>query len=147
MDNPKETPAEPQENPKITPKEKETEKETVTEKSESKGVKPSARRAFTPPTVSEVQAYCLERGNQVDAERFVDYYTANGWKVGKNPMKDWKATVRNWEKQDAERAKGQSGVHCQGASAQKKNRFINYTQSEWDFAELERLEREQREKW
>ena len=36
----------------------------------------------------------------MDAERFVDYYTANGWKVGKNPMKDWKAAVRNWERKD-----------------------------------------------
>lgn len=58
------------------------------------------RGTFTPPTESEVRAYCLERGNQVDAARFVDYYTANGWKVGKNPMKDWKAAVRTWERTD-----------------------------------------------
>lgn len=50
------------------------------------------------PTTEEVRAYCQERGNHVDAERFVDYYTANGWKVGKNPMKDWKAAVRTWER-------------------------------------------------
>ena len=53
---------------------------------------------FTPPTVDEVRDYCRERGNTVDAGRFVDYYTANGWKVGKNPMKDWKAAVRTWER-------------------------------------------------
>jgi hypothetical protein len=47
--------------------------------------------------VEEVRAYCQERGNSVDAQRFVDYYGANGWKVGKNPMKDWKAAVRTWE--------------------------------------------------
>ena len=46
----------------------------------------------------EVQAYCRERNNNVDAERFIDYYTANGWQVGKNKMKDWKAAVRNWER-------------------------------------------------
>lgn len=55
------------------------------------------RKRFTPPTVEEVQAYCRERKNNVNAQRFVDYYTANGWKAGRNPMKDWKACVRTWE--------------------------------------------------
>lgn len=67
------------------------------EKEEKKERKKAASR-FTPPTVDEVAAYCRERGNSVDAQRFVDYYTANGWKVGRNPMKDWKATVRTWER-------------------------------------------------
>ena len=57
-----------------------------------------AASRFTPPTVDEVRAYCQERKNNVDPERFVDYYTSNGWKVGKNPMKDWKAAVRTWER-------------------------------------------------
>lgn len=57
-----------------------------------------ARSRFTPPTLEEVKAYCLERQNNVDAEKFIDYYTSNGWKVGKNSMKDWKAAVRTWEK-------------------------------------------------
>lgn len=60
--------------------------------------KKEAASRFTPPTVAEVRAYCQERQNNVDAERFVDYYTSNGWKVGKNPMKDWKAAVRTWER-------------------------------------------------
>ena len=51
-----------------------------------------------PPTVEEVAAYCLERKNKVDAAYFVDHYTSNGWKVGKQNMKDWKAAVRTWEK-------------------------------------------------
>lgn len=77
------------------------------EKSESK--KKTASR-FTPPTLDEVKAYCEERGNNVDAERFIDYYTANGWKVGKNSMKDWKAAVRTWERGDnAKPAPKQSG--------------------------------------
>lgn len=58
----------------------------------------SKRKRFTPPSVEEVRAYCKERGNNVDPEKFVDYYTSNGWKVGKSPMKDWKAAVRNWER-------------------------------------------------
>ena len=57
-----------------------------------------AASRFSPPTIDEVRAYCAERGNSVDAQRFVDYYTANGWRVGRNPMKDWKATVRTWER-------------------------------------------------
>ena len=62
-----------------------------------KSDKPTRKR-FTPPKLEEVQAYCIERQNNVDAERFVDYYTSNGWRVGKQSMKDWKAAVRTWEK-------------------------------------------------
>lgn len=57
-------------------------------------------KRFIKPTIQEVKAYCLERNNGVDAERWYNYYSANGWKVGKNPMKDWKATVRYWERQN-----------------------------------------------
>ena len=56
------------------------------------------RTRFIPPTVEEVKAYCVERNNTVDAERFIDYYTSNGWMVGKNKMKDWKSAVRMWER-------------------------------------------------
>lgn len=62
--------------------------------------KRSTTPRFIKPTVEEVRAYCQERNNNVDTERFVDYYEANGWKVGKSSMKDWKATVRNWERRD-----------------------------------------------
>lgn len=55
---------------------------------------------FIPPTVEEVQAYCRQRHNAVNPQRFVDYYTANGWMVGRNKMKDWQAAVRTWEKND-----------------------------------------------
>lgn len=55
-------------------------------------------KRFVPPTIKMVQEYCLERKNKVDPERFMDHYTSNGWMVGKTKMKDWKATIRNWEK-------------------------------------------------
>jgi hypothetical protein len=55
-------------------------------------------KKFVPPSLEDVIAYCNERGNNVDAQRFIDYYSANGWKVGRNAMKDWKAAVRTWEK-------------------------------------------------
>lgn len=50
------------------------------------------------PSLQDVIDYCNERNNCVDANKWYDYYTANGWKVGKNPMKDWKACVRTWER-------------------------------------------------
>lgn len=53
------------------------------------------------PTLDEVISYCQERNNGVDANKWFDYYTANGWKVGRNPMKDWKATVRTWERNES----------------------------------------------
>ena len=53
---------------------------------------------FAPPTLEEVKEYCRERGNKVDPEKFIDFYTMKGWMVGKNKMKDWKAAVRTWEK-------------------------------------------------
>lgn len=55
---------------------------------------------FVKPSLEEVKMYCIERGNNIDPEHWYDYYESNGWKVGKNPMKDWKATVRNWERQN-----------------------------------------------
>lgn len=54
-------------------------------------------KRFIPPTEAEVAEYCKERHNTVNPKRFVSWYEANGWKVGKNPMKDWKAAVRTWE--------------------------------------------------
>lgn len=63
---------------------------------------------FTPPTISEVSAYCQERGGIVDPQAWMDHYTANGWRVGKNPMKDWRASVRTWER-------GTGGIHAKPA--------------------------------
>ena len=63
---------------------------------ESVADKPPTRHRFSHPSVDDVREYCKEKGYNVDPERFVDYYTSNGWKVGRNPMKDWKACVRSW---------------------------------------------------
>ena len=75
--------------------------EIDTEKEQEKKKKSKATNRFTPPTLAEVQAYCKERGNNVDAERFIDYYTSNGWMVGKNKMKNWQAAVRTWEQKSS----------------------------------------------
>lgn len=56
------------------------------------------RKRFEKPSISDIKQYCMERNNNVNAEQFYDYYESNGWKVGKNAMKDWKACVRTWER-------------------------------------------------
>jgi hypothetical protein len=63
------------------------------------------------PTLEQVRAYCNERNNGVDPQKWLDHYTANGWKVGRNPMKDWKAAVRTWER---------NGVNKNGNRAQQR---------------------------
>ena len=85
------------------------------------GHKPTRR--FTPPTVEEVQDYCWERGNAVDPQRFVDYYTSNGWMVGKNKMKDWKAAVRTWEQKEGKAPKAQP---------KKASSFLDLVGDEYD---------------
>lgn len=62
---------------------------------------PPTRPRFSPPSVEDVAAFCQEKGYMIDPERFVDYYSSNGWKVGKNPMRDWKAAVRAWSRRDS----------------------------------------------
>lgn len=73
---------------------------TIQEYKELKNVKKERNNMgrFTPPTPDEVKEYCQERGNSVDAQRFVDYYESKGWMIGKNKMKDWRAAVRTWER-------------------------------------------------
>lgn len=55
---------------------------------------------FSPPDIDLVKAYCSERNNCVNPDRFFDFYQSKGWMIGKNKMKDWKAAVRTWEKED-----------------------------------------------
>ena len=55
------------------------------------------QKKFQKPTIEEIEKYCVERNNGVNATKFFNYYEANGWKVGKNSMKNWKAAVRTWE--------------------------------------------------
>ena len=59
------------------------------------------RKRFTPPSVDDVRAYCEERKNGIDPERFIDFYSARGWQFKNGqPVKDWKACMRTWEKRD-----------------------------------------------
>lgn len=68
-----------------------------------------ARPRFVPPSLDAVRAYCLERQNGVDPQRFLDFYTANGWKQGKGkPIVDWKAAVRTWERKEEDHGRDHS---------------------------------------
>ncbi|WP_424651224.1 DUF6291 domain-containing protein [Capnocytophaga gingivalis] len=124
-ENPKQTPKNPQEDPSLTPNvndndnvndnisflEKKKQKSDVivsdleNENSESpietlqtpKEQSGGGRKKFTIPTPEEVQAYCDERKNGILGQQFCDFYSSKGWKIGKEPMKDWKAAVRTWE--------------------------------------------------
>lgn len=83
------------------------------------------KKNFEPPTVDEVQRYCLERNNNVDAQSFVDFYESKGWMIGKNKMKDWKAAVRTWERKEQNEPKG-------------KKTKQTFDQRTYDYDELER---------
>ena len=63
--------------------------------------KTEKKERFKAPTVEEVKEYCTERGNNIDAQHFIDYYSARGWMLGKNHIKDWKACIRTWERNDS----------------------------------------------
>ncbi len=73
--------------------------------------KKETKKRFTPPTLEEVTVYCMERNNGLDPQKFVDYYTAIDWHIGKNKMKDWKATIRTWERNN----------YSQKSASQQKN--------------------------
>ena len=83
-----------------------------TETNDSKPKQPGNKR-FTPPTLDQVKAYCTQRQNGVDAQQFIDFYASKGWKVGNQPMKDWQAAVRTWEKRDQQSSRPAATVPAQ----------------------------------
>ena len=73
-------------------------------------IKERAKR-FTIPTLEEIQNYCNERQNRINPEYFLDYYTARDWKFNNGgKMKDWKATIRNWERLERNREQNKKSV-------------------------------------
>lgn len=86
-------------------------------------------KRFAPPTLENVSEYCREMGyTNVDAVCFINFYTSNGWMVGKNRMKDWKAAVRNWDRRE-KNPQRQDGA----AEVSKKNRFHNLEEHGYDY--------------
>lgn len=93
----------------------------------------ASKKKFAPPSLEEVEVYCKERGNTVDAAQFIDFYASKGWLVGKVAMKDWKAAIRTWEKNRI--------IPSSSKPQRAKNRFNDFPQREYseaDFLELER---------
>lgn len=87
----------------------------------------SKKPRFTKPTVDEIRAYCLERKNNVDPQNFYDFYEAKGWMVGKNHMKDWRASVRTWEKSSSKgKPASNLSLIADGSDRDK------YKKTEWD---------------
>jgi len=60
-------------------------------------------KRFIKPTIQELISFCNEFALNIDPQQFIDYYDANGWKINKNPMKDWQATARNWHRRNADK--------------------------------------------
>nr|DAR37032.1 MAG TPA: replisome organizer [Caudoviricetes sp.] len=73
-------------------------KNSIVKDSKGESVRGEKARRFIPPSVEEVEQYCIERSNNIDAQSFIDFYESKGWMIGKNKMKDWKAAVRTWER-------------------------------------------------
>lgn len=90
------------------------------------GDKKPKRKRFEPPTIDMIKAYAMEKGyTGFNAERFYNYYESIGWKVGKNPMKSWKAAVSNWAARDKETTKTAS-----------TNKLHNFDERKEDLDEL-----------
>tara|TARA_R110000851_G_scaffold165363_2_gene310316 strand:+ start:164 stop:814 length:651 start_codon:yes stop_codon:yes gene_type:complete len=70
-------------------------------------------KRFKKPTTEEIQSYCTERKNNVDSMKFFNFYESNGWKVGKNAMKDWKASIRTWESNTVNKSNSDSKIGSQ----------------------------------
>lgn len=93
---------------------------------ERKEGKRNISNIFVPPSVDEVKAYCEEKGYSVDPDQFVDFYESKGWMVGKSKMKDWKASVRTWQRNHRTDSGG------------KKNSFNAFPQRKYDMREIEK---------
>lgn len=122
-DNQDRTKVEPNSNQTVTKAEpKEKDKDKVKEKDKDK-------KTFIAPTLDEVRAYCKSKEyDKMDPEAFLDFYESKGWMIGKNRMKDWKAAVRNWNRNQRQ------GMTAKG----KENAFNNFDQRSYDFGNLEK---------
>lgn len=109
---------------------KEETEENIKEKPPKGG---KEKRRFAPPSLQDVQDYKTSRGDKgenVDPETFIDFYESKGWKVGNQPMKDWKAAFRTWEKRE-------KPVSRSGTS--KITPWNQFPQREYDDDALEKL--------
>jgi len=107
------TKAKPKDNLSVTiaepkAKEKDKAKDKANAKEKERALCAGTPRRFTKPRVEEIREYCRERKNGIDPQQFFDFYEAKGWRIGNQPMKDWQAAVRTWERRDAVGAQSKS---------------------------------------
>lgn len=95
-------------------------KELSNKELNNKQYKENAKRKFSKPTLEEINQYCLERNNGINAEAFYDFYESKDWYVGKNKMKDWKACVRTWERREETKTKPRFQIE----SVEERNRRL-----------------------
>lgn len=91
-------------------------------------VRVEKNKKFIPPTLEEVQEYCRTRGNKVNAEQFIDYYSARGWKLKSGTMRDWRAAIRTWERNG----------YDDNPAAKKDTKFNTFEQRDYNYSDLER---------
>ncbi len=125
---------EPQTEPQIEPQIEPINKHRLYERKEKDAN--ASKKKFVPPSLKEVEMYCKERGNTVDAAQFIDFYASKGWLVGKVVMKDWKAAIRTWE-----RNRTTTSFSQPKQSQRTKNKFNDFPQREYSEAEFLELER------
>ena len=131
-----ETKAKPCDNQTVTmtePKEKEKAKAKENANAKENGDRADKPRRFAKPTVEEIRAFCAERGNGIDPQRFFDYYEARGWLIGNQPMKDWQAAVRTWESRESARAPSSTGAYAKKAG---RSQIEQHTRTDQDLAHL-----------
>jgi predicted phage replisome organizer len=97
-----------------------------------KDIKSKKSSHFVPPSLQEVQSYCQERNNGIDAEAFIAFYESKGWMVGKNKMKNWKSAVVTWEKR---------GIQRDGTQQPKPNKFNQFPQRTYTDQAMSELEK------
>lgn len=116
--------------------EKETKEDLLSEAEFSEEVEPEKeerkkvalkKERFSPPTVQEVQEYCNERQNGIQAYAFVNFYQSKGWFIGKNKMKDWRAAIRTWENKNKENENGNTKTNAGSSASEGKSRFSKFT--------------------
>ena len=128
-DNQTVTMTEPKEKEKANDKAKANEHVEVHAKSSSA----DQPRRFVKPAVEEIRAFCAERGNGIDPQRFFDYYEARGWLIGSQPMKNWQAAVRTWEGREPARSPNPTGAYAKKAG---RPQIEQHNQTDQDLAHL-----------
>jgi hypothetical protein len=130
------TPNKPLDNPEITPNITPNKNVNVNVNEECKlelmndnlnnNISIEKNKKFVKPTIEELTDYCNQNALDVDPAKFIDYYHSNGWKVGKNPMKDWQATARTWHRNNKNNNNQVNYQKTNGMTAKQKANWQDF---------------------